>query len=71
MALKICNMLIVDSGKVGVFGTNDTGRMGDYPILAAHGDTITDVEFSPFYHNVLLTASADSTVCIEFLSLCV
>ena len=36
--------------------------MGTHPSLPAHGAAVTDIEFLPFHHNMLLTASEDATV---------
>jgi len=38
--------------------------MGTHPSLSAHGAAVTDIEFLPFHHDMLLTASEDTTVFI-------
>ena len=57
----------LDSGKVAVFDVAKYGRMGAQPSLPAHGAAVTDIEFSPFHHNLLLTASEDTTVLTFWL----
>nr|XP_002128072.1 coronin-7-like [Ciona intestinalis] len=60
----VCNLGGAGGGKLGVFGVDDCGRKGQHPMLAAHAGIITDIEFSPFYHDTFLSASDDSTVKI-------
>ncbi|WAQ98126.1 CORO7-like protein [Mya arenaria] len=50
-------------GSVGILPLDTAGRVGhDLPLLKAHADYITDLQFSPFHDDVLSTCSADSTV---------
>ncbi|XP_076799391.1 coronin-1C-like [Clavelina lepadiformis] len=56
------NISSAGSGKIGIFGVNHPGRMGQNPTLSAHGDSVIDLEWSPFHHNILLSASQDTTV---------
>lgn len=57
-----CNIGQAGSGKLGIFKAGEQGRKGNSPYLAAHGSNITDFEFSPFFHDKLLTAADDCTV---------
>lgn len=42
---------------------NDTGRKPkNYPLLHAHSDLVTDLDFSPFDDGLLATGSQDSLV---------
>ena len=46
-----------------VIPLNDTGRKPkNYPLLQAHSDLVTDMDFSPFDDGLLATGSVDSTV---------
>uniref|UniRef100_H2ZK37 DUF1899 domain-containing protein n=1 Tax=Ciona savignyi TaxID=51511 RepID=H2ZK37_CIOSA len=56
-----CNLGLAGGGKLGVFDVNDSGRKGQHPLLAAHAGIVTDIEFSPFFHDILLSASDDCT----------
>ena len=47
-----------------MFGVDVKGRLGTHPLLPAHGAAVTDMQMSPFHHQMLLTASEDTTVCI-------
>lgn len=53
------------SGKVMVLNVDAKGRLGNGPVLNAHSDCITALEFSPFNHCQLATASADNTVSVD------
>jgi len=54
--------VLLGSGKLGVFGVDETGRKGQAALLSAHADFVTDFGFSPFHHSLLATASEDSLV---------
>jgi coronin-7 len=46
-----------------VIPLNDTGRKPkNYPLLHAHSDLVTDLDFSPFDDGLLATGSQDSMV---------
>lgn len=46
-----------------VIPINDTGRKPkNYPLLHAHSELITDLDFSPFDDGLLATGSQDSLV---------
>lgn len=48
---------------MAVLPLDDCGRKSKtMPLLHAHSDTITDMEFSPFHDGLLLTGSQDSLV---------
>lgn len=48
---------------LAVLPLDDCGRKSKtMPLLHAHSDTITDMEFSPFHDGLLLTGSQDSLV---------
>lgn len=48
---------------MAVLPLDDCGRKSKtMPLLHAHSDTITDMEFSPFHDGLLLTGSQDSYV---------
>lgn len=50
---------------MAVLPLDDCGRKSKtMPLLHAHSDTITDMEFSPFHDGLLLTGSQDSLVSI-------
>lgn len=50
---------------MAVLPLDDCGRKSKImPLLHAHSDTITDMEFSPFHDGLLLTGSQDSFVSI-------
>ncbi|XP_059140103.1 coronin-7-like [Physella acuta] len=61
----------VDSGGGGNLGylpLNATGRQGgSLPIIQAHGDFVTDLDFSPFDDYLLATASQDNKVSLWLL----
>lgn len=61
------NSFTSGSGKLTVLDINAKGRIGNGPALNAHSDSITALEFSPFNHCKLATASADNTVSIKSL----
>ena len=41
----------------------------DVPLIYAHGDFVTDFDFSPFDDGLLVTGSQDSTVNIKYFLL--
>lgn len=53
---------------LAVLPLDDCGRKSKtMPLLHAHSDTVTDMEFSPFHDGLLLTGSQDSLVSICFI----
>jgi coronin-7 len=57
------NGFIFVGSNLYVIPLNDTGRKPkNYPLLHAHSDLVTDVDFSPFDDGLLATGSMDSTV---------
>jgi WD40 repeat protein len=54
-----------------VIPLNDTGRKPkNYPLLHAHSDLVTDLDFSPFDDGLLATGSQDSMVTkLHFISI--
>eukprot|EP01137_Pigoraptor_chileana_P029063 Opistho-2@13765 len=53
----------IGGGQLCVIPIERVGKVGrDIPLLSAHGDYISDFEFSPFDDNLLVTGSNDTTV---------
>lgn len=58
----LCNLLFVGSS-LAVLPLEDCGRKSKtMPLLHAHADTVTDMEFSPFHDGLLATSSQDCLV---------
>ncbi|XP_070554407.1 coronin-7-like [Ptychodera flava] len=52
-------------GSLAVFPVNDSGRKSkDIPLLHAHSQPVTDLDFSPFDDHLLATASQDCSIRI-------
>ena len=50
-------------GNLGLLPLNTTGRLTDgLPLLRAHGDFVTDFDFSPFDDCLLATGSSDNSI---------
>lgn len=55
-------------GNLGVLPVSSTGRLvNGLPLLPAHGDFVSDFEFSPFDDYLLATGSADNSVKVWLL----
>ncbi|XP_022327050.2 coronin-7-like [Crassostrea virginica] len=55
-------------GNLGVLPVSSSGRLvNGLPLLPAHGDFVTDFEFSPFDDYLLATGSADNSVKVWLL----
>ncbi|KAF4529652.1 hypothetical protein B566_EDAN017985 [Ephemera danica] len=52
-----------NGSNLAVLPVNDSGRKSkDMPLLHAHSDTVTDMAFSPFHDDLLVTGSQDCLV---------
>ena len=58
----------IHGSNLAVLPVDVKGRQqkADVPLIYAHGDFVTDFDFSPFDDGLLATGSQDSTVIISF-----
>ena len=60
----------IHGSNLAVLPVDTKGRQNksDVPLIYAHGDFVTDLDFSPFDDGLLATGSQDSTVsCAVFI----
>ena len=62
----------IHGSNLAVLPVDTKGRQNksDVPLIYAHGDFVTDLDFSPFDDGLLATGSQDSTVnCAVFIGM--
>ena len=62
----------IHGSNLAVLPVDTKGRQNksDVPLIYAHGDFVTDLDFSPFDDGLLATGSQDSTVSLQYLYEC-
>lgn len=59
------NTIFLEGSSLAVLPLEDCGRKSKtMPLLHAHADTVTDMDFSPFHDGLLATGSQDCLVSI-------